>query len=348
MHRHSGLAALVAAVALGAIALAGCGSSSDSKAAAAAKPLAGKVVGFSVPIEANVTLHAIGDGLAAEVEREGGTVKILDAQGSPETQLTDIRQLVSDHVSALVVAPLAWASVRNELRLAAARKIPVLVHDAVLTDPTKASLAPANFQVLEPRAAEAAQAAKLLTASGHASGGTLAMSFCANGPTFQKLTQVLASSLPQDGGKLLSTVCNSTDDANGAFTVAQSALTRFPHAGGFWAYNDASAIGIAKAATKAGDRSKLEITGLNGEPQGIAAVKSGEIDATWDYNPVEIGQTLGKAAAMLVTGKGSKLPVSVEAQTKEYTKANVSSYVPWPRRVAEVKAGKYIGVPLGG
>lgn len=342
-------ALLAAIVAVGPLALlaAGCGGTSSAKGASGDKPLSGKTIGFSVPIQANVTLSALGDGLAAEIEREGGTVKILDARGNPDKQLTDLRQLISEGVDAIVVAPLAWESVQGALRQAQVKKIPVLVHDAVLDNPTKQNLTPATFQVNEPRAQEAKQAAQLLTAGSHGAAGTIAMSFCPNGPPFMKMMKEISAAVPADGGKLLTTVCNPTDDANGAYTVAQRALTRFPNAGGVFAYNDSSAIGVAKAANRLGRRGRLVITGINAEPQGIAAVKSGEIDATFDYNPVEIGQTLGRATEMVLTGKGDQLPASVEAQTTEYTKKNADKFVPWSQRVNEVKQGKYLGVPLG-
>lgn len=344
LRRWRGLAALIGAASV--LAVAGCGGDEESStgAATSGQPLAGKTVGFSVQLAANVTLGAIGEGLTAEVERQGGELKILDAQGKPEKQLTDIKQFIAQDVDALVVHPAAWESVRGVLRQAERQGIPIVAHDAIFGNPSKDDLRPVQVQVNEGRATQAAEAAKLLTAEG-ADGGIIAMTFCPNPPTHQYLMAQAAEQLAAAGAKVLDTVCNPTDDTSGAFGVAQRALTRFGSAGGVYAYNDSSAVGFAKAAANAG-RDGLVITGYNAEPHGIAAVKQGEIAATWDYRPVEIGQTLARAAGMIIAGEGDRLPSTVTVEPKMITKSNVAEFVPWDERVMRVKQGDYIGVPL--
>ncbi len=339
------LGALVACAALLGAA-AGCGGGSSEGETKSDKPLAGKTIGFSVALAANVTLGALGEGLTAEIEHEGGKVKILDAQGNPEKQLTDIKQFIAQGVDAIVVQPLAWESVRGVLRQAERQDIPILAHDAVLGDASADAIQPVKLQVNEGRASQATEAVELLTADGKAKGGVVAMTFCPNPPTHQYLMKEAAAKLAAAGAKLLDTVCNPSDDSTGAFNVAQRALTRFGSAGGVYAYNDSSAIGVAKAAAKAG-REGLVITGYNAEPQGIAAVESGEISATWDYRPVEVGQTLGKAAGLIIAGKGNGLPATVTVDPQMITKSNVADFVPWDQRVARVKRGEYLGAAIG-
>lgn len=325
---------------------AACGGDSSDVESNSGKPLAGKTIGFSVQLQANATLNAIGEGLTAEVTREGGEVEIMDAQGDPEKQLTDIKQLISQGVDALVVHPAAWESVRGALRQAERDDIPVIAHDAIFGDAVSAEdLKPVQIQINEGRATQAAEAVELLTADGAAKNGIVAMTFCPNPPTHEYLMQQVSDNIEAAGAELLDTVCNPTDDSSGAFTVARQALTRFGSADAFYAYNDTSAIGIAKAAARDG-REDMVITGYNAEPQGIAAVRRGEIQATWDYRQPEIGQMLGRAVRMILSGEGENLPTTVTVKPQMITEDNVADFIPWDERIADIEAGEYIGVPL--
>jgi ribose transport system permease protein len=110
---------------------------------------------------------------------------------------------------------------------------------------------------------------------------------------------------------------------------------------GVFGYNDASAIGAARAAGAAG--LPLITVGNNAEPHGVQAVAQGLISATVDRHPVELA--LQAAAVILDVVEGrievSEAPEVVTIVPTTVTRDNVDSFIPWERRCDAPPAGSW-------
>jgi ribose transport system substrate-binding protein len=138
----------------------------------------------------------------------------------------------------------------------------------------------------------------------------------------------------RSGGKvkILTLKRNLKETLDGARTIAEDLLQSYPDIQFVWGSNDVGAIGAGLAAKAAGK--KLIITGMNGSPEAVDAVKKGLITATWDANQNAAGELMvAHALQWLLTGK--KPPVTTNAFTR-IDKSNASQYIPWPER-AKVK-----------
>lgn len=333
------LAALV--LVLGIAVPSAAGRPAGERSASATKPKF--TVGYVSPCECNVTIHALSQGLAAEVKRQGGKLTLLDARFNYAQINSYITSLINQKVNYLVVYGL-YDVIRARLDEAKAAGIPIFAHDSVLAPSSTEDFKPITFQVIADRAAHA-QAAVNFIARRNANANILGFGLCSNPPTINYLFQSFRAAVSlRPAMKIVDTVCNKTDDVAGALPVGQDALQRNPQTNAIFAYNDPTAIGASRAATALGIRDKLIITGGNAGPDGVEAIKNGTIDATWDTKAVETGQVLGKAIELYRQKKLRPGWTSIHFQL--FTKANIGKFVPWETRLKQIAAGKYLGPPL--
>jgi ABC-type sugar transport system substrate-binding protein len=110
-------------------------------------------------------------------------------------------------------------------------------------------------------------------------------------------------------------------DPERARLAAQDLLRASPSIQGFFAVNDQMALGVAAAVRAAGESGQVAVTGMDGIPDALAAVKSGAMSATVAQYPYIIGQ-LG-VEACLAAMRGKSVPANVAAPVQVVTKENV-------------------------
>lgn len=102
----------------------------------------------------------------------------------------------------------------------------------------------------------------------------------ANDPAVQRFAG-LKQVLDQNPGITLLDDQTATWDRTKAFPIAQAWLSKYgDEIDAIWAANDAMAFGALEALRAAGLEGKVLVTGLDGTPEAIAAVQSGEMLAT--------------------------------------------------------------------
>src|SRR5262249_5375796 len=95
---------------------------------------------------------------------------------------------------------------------------------------------------------------------------------------------------------------NLTDIATGAIPIMQGLLQKYPNLKGVYSFNDDSAVGVASAIRTSGKRGKIVVVARNGSDIGVSLVKKGDIYATCDFNPIGLGQTIGRAVVNQLSG----------------------------------------------
>src|SRR5262249_14441760 len=109
-------------------------------------------------------------------------------------------------------------------------------------------------------------------------------------------------------------------------------IQRYSNMDSVIAYNDPSAIGAVTAARGAGR--KLTVIGLNGTSDGIAGVRSGQLAATVQGAPVDLGIQSVTAAYDLITNRPLPLAKVVVEPPRIVTKANVDKIKDWNSQIA--------------
>lgn len=116
---------------------------------------------------------------------------------------------------------------------------------------------------------------------------------------------------------------------DGGFAVMQGLLTRFPHIDAVFGANDPTALG-ADLAAKQLNRQEMIIAGVDGAPDVVAALKSGEtrIVASSSQDPYAMAARATEMALAAFRGEAQPSePVLLD--TKLVTADNVDGYIGW-------------------
>jgi ABC-type sugar transport system substrate-binding protein len=284
-------------------------------------------IGFSTPVLPNTVIQAMLRGLASAAARRGGRVLATDAALDVAKQAGDITRLVDAGVDALIVYPAGDPeSLRTALDAAIEAGVLLFAHDDI-------GHASVVTQLVTPVDVMGALAADLLAELLQGRGNIVIIDGVPAPALLERVAgfrRRLESRHP--GIRVVASISNTTDVVQGAESAMADTITSGLAPDGVFGYNDASAIGAARAAAAAG--LSLVTVGNNAEPHGVQAVAQGLISATVDRHPVELA--LQAAAVILATLERriqiSEAPAFVTIVPSTVTKDNVESFIPWERR----------------
>ncbi|MER5407512.1 multiple monosaccharide ABC transporter substrate-binding protein [Streptomyces sp. NPDC002769] len=123
-NRRAALAALAGAVSV-ALTLSACGK--DGKGSPE-----GGTIGIAMPTQASERWIADGKNVVKDLQAKGYKTKLVYGEDDPKTQVSQIQDLITQGVSALIVAAIDNRSLNNVLQQAAAAKIPVISYDRLI------------------------------------------------------------------------------------------------------------------------------------------------------------------------------------------------------------------------
>lgn len=291
-------------------------------------------IGFQNPIAANETLGFWQKGVVAQGKALGCKVITLDDKLSPDQQVTNMQQLLAQHVNAIIFYPLDPKATVPVLKQAKKQGVPVIATDATFGSPkaTAPYLPYIATQVWQARDIQAyQQCAELAKEKPGAKLGLIGIG--APVPALKYLTQRESYWCKKRGITVLGEQDNPTDDVTGGEKAANGLLQRYSSLNAIIGYNDPSAIGAITAARGAGRQ--IVAIGVNGSSDGLAAIKAGREAATSQVDAVGWGVQQVYAAYDLITKQHLPLPKIIVRPSTLVTKANVASVPSW---AAQVKA----------
>jgi ribose transport system substrate-binding protein len=310
------LVAAVGALALGVLAV-------SAAASGAAVPL-----GESSPVASNPNQQAITYGENQAAKKYGLTVKTLDANLSPDKQVSDIDTFINLKVKGIITWTLDPGAAGAAYKRALAAGIPIV--DFGSTENVTSSVFDARgFGCGQGKKAAAYIAKRVPNGKVIAIGGPPV-------PAITNYTKCFVNAAKAAGLKIAGLQYNVKDTAATAQPIVQDLLTKHPDVNAIWCYNDPSCLGAGAVVKAAGKKAWVEgkqkgivITGANGSGDAAAAVKAGLITGTWDPQPSDMGRIAVQILAMhLKQGKAlSALPKIVVVPNKIWDASNVSGYV---------------------
>lgn len=356
-----------AVAATAAMALAACGSgtasgsssasssntagTATSSGAAATAAAAGKcthqyaskhwTIGFTNPQGAQPILNLFQQALKARTECVGIKLISLDDQLNPDKQVSDINQLVSQHVNAIITFPLSPGTLRAPLTAARKAGIKVLGFNAVVKpkEPT-GSIAPYNADFNQGEDYQgASMLAKYVAQQLHGKGNVLGVVIQTPVPSLHFMVQQYQTYLKRYAPNIhwLETVSNASDDTAGGQTAVATALSKYHNnIQAVMGYNDDSAIGASLAEKSAGLNNVINV-GMNGDPQGVTAIKNGQMSAMIDIVPWRQALIATELSVKLMTGK--TVPTVTHTPVEMYTKKNISKRLDWNAAVKQIGQG---------
>jgi ribose transport system substrate-binding protein len=291
-------------------------------------------IGFQNPVAANETLGFWQKGVVAQGKALGCKVITLDDKLSPDQQVTNMQQLLAQHVNAIIFYPLDPKATVPVLKQAKAAGVPVIATDATFGSPkaTAPYLPYIAAQVWQARDIQAyQQCAEMAKEKPGAKVGLIGIG--APVPALKYLTQRQSFWCKKRGLTIVGEQDNPSDDVTGGEKAANGLLQRYSDMNAIIGYNDPSAIGAITAARGAGRQ--IVSIGVNGSSDGIAAVKAGREGATSQVDAVGWGIQEVYAAYDLITKQHLPLPKIIVRPSILVTKANVGKLPSWS---AQVKA----------
>lgn len=292
-------------------------------------------VGFLNPLAANESLLAEQNAIAATAKRLGGTMIAKDDQLSVNKQVSDFKQLLAQHVSAIIVQPIDPKSLGPALAQAKAANVPVVGVDVTAAP---AEQLPSGFttEVLSGRDTQAYLLSRAMAAANpHGQVGVIGIG--APVVALKYLVQRINYWSKLAGLTVLGEADNPSDDVAGGQSAGSSLLGRYSALNGVIAYNDPSALGAVAAARTSGRH--IVAVGNNGGSDGIAGVEGGRLAATFQINSVGEGYNSVIAAYDAVTQQHLPLAPKTIAPPHPVTKANVAQVKTWPQQIAIIQAG---------
>lgn len=293
-------------------------------------------IGFQNPIAGNETLHTLQLAVVAQAKVFGCRVIALDDKTTPDTQVSNMGQLVAQGVDAIIFYPLDPKATVPVLKQAKKKGIPVVAIDGTFGS-TKAKVPYLPYiatQVWQGRDIQAfLQVQGMIKAKPKARVGLIGIGFPV--PALKYLNGREAFWGKKYGLTIVGTQDNPSDDVTGGEKAANGLVQRYSDLDAIIGYNDPSALGAVIAARGAGR--KVTIVGLNGDSAGLAAVKSGKIAATVRVDPVGWGTQTTIAAYNLITKQHLPLPRIVVRPAELVTKANVGKVASWKAQIAAIK-----------
>lgn len=256
----------------------------------------------------------------AAAKKKGIDIITVDAKGDSQLQVTQIQDLITRKIDALIYIPAGATAAGVPVKAAKAAGIPVVAVDRNAPD------APADTFI----ATDSVSAARML--GEHVikvTGGKGAVAIIQGqlGTTPERdrdqgFNEALAKA---PGLKVVAKQASVSWLQDEGFAIAQTMLQRDRNITVFFGRADALALGAAKAAKAARLDHKVVVVGFDGDVNGLKAVKSGVLEATMTQRTQFMGRLSVDAALDLIAGK--KLPPLQLQPAALTTRENVDQYL---------------------
>ncbi len=322
-------AALVAAVALAACGSSddGGGSTSGSTSGGSGGGGGGKTVAYISPVGAQIGQQQVNLGLEGAARVEDWKVRILDANLSPDRQVSHVDTLINERVGAFASWTLDPGATAGAYTRAQDAGIPVIGVNSEGEGVTSTVWWEVNTCAPDGPWARTAQyiAAARPGAKVIVMGGPPAPSITANVRCFRDAAE-------KEGLEIVDQADNVRDAAAPAAQLAEDLLTKHGDVDAFWDYNDQTALGVSSAILNAGKRVSdgrsegIMVFGSNGDPDAIQAVREGRLTGSWDTDSVATGWAVAEAMRTAMADPGRRQP-NLTVRSILWTAENIGDYV---------------------
>jgi ribose transport system substrate-binding protein len=245
------------------------------------------------------------DGALKEAKEAGIELVVLDSQNDSAKEMSNVEDLVTQKVAAILINPTDSGAVGAAIKLANREKLPVITLDRGANSGTVVSH----------------------IASDNVAGGKLAGQFIAKAlggkGVVVELEGIAGTSAARDRGKgfndamteaKLKVVAHQAADFDRAkgLSVMENILQAQPQIDAVFAHNDEMALGALKAIQGSGR--KIKVIGFDATDDAVAAVKAGTLAATVAQQPALIGSLGVDTVKAVLAGKTVQKTVAVALQ----------------------------------
>ena len=256
-------------------------------------------IGVSLPQDDNPFYIGMLKGIRARADELGWDVATVSSNEDKLKQINGVKDLVAKGVKGILISPIDAVGVNAAYDAAAAAKIPIVSLARGSTSPNQ-TIHVAMDEVQVGRDIAEWTAKKL------GGKGKVAMLLGPSGaPTFRNLAQGYTEVMAKYPDIQIVFKTDGPLTRERGLKNAEDALVANPDLKVIYAANDDLALGAMQAVLAANRGGQTIVTGMNGVPPALRAVKEGNIAMTIELNPVLWGRLgVGVLATFL---KGEKV-----------------------------------------
>ena len=296
---NSKISKLLAAFLVLAFILAACAPAA-TEAPAAEK----KVIGFSVYDMQYGFFQDMEKGTKEAAQAAGYDYILVDEKSSESTMVSATIDLINQGIDALIISPFKPDALGPIVDAAKAKGIPVIVDDIGGGGSAYDAIVISNNEEGGVMAAE--QMDKLITAAGKPK--KVASITCEASAVYAARRNVgFEAKIKELGYEVVATLSGNSQQEQG-YKVMQDILTANPDVSGVFSCNDPMAVGAAQAVKDAGKSGATDIyvIGFNADEIALEAIKAGDMAATIQQVPYEMGKMTVDLATKLMNGETLK------------------------------------------
>lgn len=259
------------------------------------------------------------EGVRKAIEDAGGSVIIVDSQNDIAKQVSDIEDLLTQDIQYLVVNPVDEAGIVPAIEAANAANVPVVTIDRGAGGGTVAvHVGFDNYK------------------AGYDAGVYIAEQNGGRGNVAQLEGQAGTSVARERGQGFTDAIAKYPDmkivfakptdwsSAQG-LSATEDLLTANPDVVGIWAHADSIIMGAVEALKKAGANEQVYTVGMGMFGGGPEAIKAGDLDASWELYPAELGGVAGEAVVKMHNGE--EVPAVIGTEMTFVTKDNIDEFL---------------------
>jgi ribose transport system substrate-binding protein len=277
-------------------------------------------IGVSLAQDDNPFYIAMLRGIRARAQELGWEVATVSANEDKVRQINGVQDLIAKGVKGILISPIDAVGVNAAYDAAAAAKIPIISIARGSSSPNQTLHVAMDEKQIGRDIAE-------WTAKAIGGEGKVAMLLGPSGaPTFRNLgdgyTEVMAK---YPNIRIVFRMDGPLTRERGV-KHAEDALVANPDLKAIYTANDDVALGAAQAVLAAGRTGKTLVTGMNGVPPALRAVRDGNLAMTVELNPAEWGKLGVDVLATYL--KGEKVEPRVFIKHVIIDKTNIEAKLP--------------------
>ncbi len=237
-----------------------------------------------------------------EAEKRGITLKFSDGQGKQENQISAVKNFITQHVDAIVIAPLVETGWEPVLKEAKAAKIPVIISDRTVKvddESLYAGFVGSDFKT------EGKMVADWLIKKTNGKGRILELQGTTGSAPANDRHSAFADAIKGTGLTIIDSQSGDFRRDNGK-QVMEAFLKKYKK-GDFdivYAHNDDMALGAIQAIADAGLKPGTDVlvVSIDGLKEAVQAIVDGKINCVVECNPLA-GAVVYDAVAKVVAGQ---------------------------------------------
>jgi ribose transport system substrate-binding protein len=263
-------------------------------------------LGVSLASDTNPFYIAFRKGIDERAKELGWKVRYVTANEQVTEQINGVMDLVSQKVDGILISAIDSVASGPAYEAAAKANIPIISVARHSSSPYQTAYVPVD----EPRIGR--DLGEWIVKQLNGKGKVAILAGPPGAASFRIIADAVTEVLKKNPGIEIIFRKEVALNREEGLRVTQDLLVAHPDVNAIYGANDEVALGAAQAIAAAGKTGQIIVTGMNGVPPAMAAVKSGELGLTVEVSPVKWGHLGVDTMKAYLDGNPPKNIIAIE------------------------------------